>query len=1020
MIHRPVLDNKHGFALLLTVLMGFSCGADLSAQPDRIYRNWSEAASQPDSVYRLDLKGQYLSVIPEEIWSMTNLTHLDLDENGFDSISPKVGNLVNLQRLDLDQNNLSFLPKEIGQLKNLTFLDVDRNKLTSLPEEIGGLTALEIFDLHSNNLTSVPKSIGQLKNLRSLRLEWNNFPAIPSGVYELQQLMVLNLVGNQIDTLDASIFKLPSLGMMDFYGNPVFENQLALSRPFGMANYVWDREGLTQDQKANRAQKVAVKEALHFIKELEVICVEEDWDCGKETYLTEYLQAICSEKELVALSDHPDPKIRIIAIRALDAAEFPGLLDVVLAQLSRKGRVETNRYYEDKSLADVKVADIAVSVKSLNAEQRKHLERVLLYEYPKLRQTDSVLLRMEPDPEHYERVQELAKTKASAGISLERYGQLADSALLAHCLVLDPKLMLPIVAKNPAPYYERALLEVVKGATNHHEMVDVVARFQNQFAVETIRTFLATKYSSGSSYHPTILAWNAMQSHHTALYNPLYFEVWNQYSYVLTDSMFHVLKALDPERTLEMTRTTLKQGSRHNDDDPVRLSMLKYLQERDETASRALVLKWLSTELLMDEERAHYCTEAAALHRSPEITEAVVKKVLSFQRKKHLSHYYSEFDYVPLLPYLLHEDEKHALARIKPLFAHLGRVNEEGTKRVRELFKEAGKERLIEKWLKERQTDFVGSWQVESLESSRPVPTEWDPTVYQIGFSPDGALLMKPHEWWSGHGFWDWLAQDSLHIQFSDLFGDDDLINLDRNPMSQQLTGSWRFKKKGKRIILSNEKEGIEMVLKALPKVDLNLKAIGEMEMDFAYAYEDGSYDGSDDYTLPDSPLFIEPDREDSVGGQPMSFYLNHPNLIPEAKAFLEGNFPLAPDSATAGLLEMIGSEQGELDVIYMHIVHATMDSADHGNGLDSLLKEVCRGFYKQSPCRYFKLTQLEEYHSYHLEWVEHYLYSEFHDYYAYPELADLMRFRVLMQCPDQLEKLDDWEYWHIGGYEGK
>lgn len=59
------------------------------------------------------------------------------------SLSPNLWQLTHLTTLYLDNNSLQRLPPEIGQLINLRYLDLSCNKLRSLPAELGDLIYLK-------------------------------------------------------------------------------------------------------------------------------------------------------------------------------------------------------------------------------------------------------------------------------------------------------------------------------------------------------------------------------------------------------------------------------------------------------------------------------------------------------------------------------------------------------------------------------------------------------------------------------------------------------------------------------------------------------------------------------------------------------------------------------------------------------------------------------------------------------------------------------------------------------------
>lgn len=161
-----------GIVILITMLIHTLSGYAQETVRDSSYtfRSLSEAAAQPDQVYRLSLRGARLDSIPSVIFSMTNLRYLDLSRNRIDSIPPSIGGLTSLAYLDLSGNKLTGLPEEIGSLTALTYLGLNRNIIRQLPPSIGNLESLEILELWDNELEDIPDEIGRLQSLKVLEL----------------------------------------------------------------------------------------------------------------------------------------------------------------------------------------------------------------------------------------------------------------------------------------------------------------------------------------------------------------------------------------------------------------------------------------------------------------------------------------------------------------------------------------------------------------------------------------------------------------------------------------------------------------------------------------------------------------------------------------------------------------------------------------------------------------------------------------------------------------------------------
>ncbi|MBU2613001.1 leucine-rich repeat domain-containing protein, partial [Patescibacteria group bacterium] len=106
---------------------------------------------KPTSGTTLDLSDRGLTSIPSDVFSRTDLEHLDLSGNRLTGApQAEIRHLQNLKTLDLSGNQLTGLPAELGQLRKLETLNVSNNQLTGLPNELGNLTQLRVFDISGN------------------------------------------------------------------------------------------------------------------------------------------------------------------------------------------------------------------------------------------------------------------------------------------------------------------------------------------------------------------------------------------------------------------------------------------------------------------------------------------------------------------------------------------------------------------------------------------------------------------------------------------------------------------------------------------------------------------------------------------------------------------------------------------------------------------------------------------------------------------------------------------------------
>lgn len=112
----------------------------------------SESSDEGDT---LDLSGEGLTKVPDNVFTKTALVELDLSKNNLSgSLQAEVRHLSNLRVLDLSDNNFTGVPAEIGQLSKLEVLDLSNNPLTGLPHEIGNLKNLKTLDLRGTDYSA--------------------------------------------------------------------------------------------------------------------------------------------------------------------------------------------------------------------------------------------------------------------------------------------------------------------------------------------------------------------------------------------------------------------------------------------------------------------------------------------------------------------------------------------------------------------------------------------------------------------------------------------------------------------------------------------------------------------------------------------------------------------------------------------------------------------------------------------------------------------------------------------------
>jgi Leucine-rich repeat (LRR) protein len=153
----------------------------------------------------LNVQGNKLTNLPDEIGKLVNLTHFVISNNQLSSLPPGIGNLNKLNHLYASGNKITSLPDEIGGLVNLTDLQIYTNKLSVLPPGIGNCTKLKTLWAQSNQLTSLPDQIGKLLNLTRFSVEHNQLSVLPPGIVNLKNLSDLYVNSNRLCNLSKNV-----------------------------------------------------------------------------------------------------------------------------------------------------------------------------------------------------------------------------------------------------------------------------------------------------------------------------------------------------------------------------------------------------------------------------------------------------------------------------------------------------------------------------------------------------------------------------------------------------------------------------------------------------------------------------------------------------------------------------------------------------------------------------------------------------------------------------------------------
>ena len=174
--------------------------------------------------------------------SLADTTRLDLQEN-LRHFPDEIFDLAeSLEILNLTGNQLASLPDELPRLKRLRILFCSDNAFSSLPEVLGACPSLEMVGfkcncithvpaaslppqlrwliLTGNRISTLPDSFGSLHRLQKLMLSGNELAQLPESLAQCHALELLRIAANRLETVPGWLPQLPRLAWLAFAGNP--------------------------------------------------------------------------------------------------------------------------------------------------------------------------------------------------------------------------------------------------------------------------------------------------------------------------------------------------------------------------------------------------------------------------------------------------------------------------------------------------------------------------------------------------------------------------------------------------------------------------------------------------------------------------------------------------------------------------------------------------------------------------------------------------------------------------------
>jgi len=166
--------------------LDLSCG--LTQFPEEIF-------DLADSLEILNLSGNALSLLPDELIRLKKLRVIFCSDNQFTAVPEVLGQCKNLEMVGFKANQISRLPAASLPDK-LRWLILTDNQLAELPARMGLCNRLQKLMLAGNKLQNLPEEMAACHNLELLRISANRFESLPDWLLSLPRLAWLAFAGN--------------------------------------------------------------------------------------------------------------------------------------------------------------------------------------------------------------------------------------------------------------------------------------------------------------------------------------------------------------------------------------------------------------------------------------------------------------------------------------------------------------------------------------------------------------------------------------------------------------------------------------------------------------------------------------------------------------------------------------------------------------------------------------------------------------------------------------------------------
>nr|WP_315429876.1 leucine-rich repeat-containing protein kinase family protein [uncultured Albidiferax sp.] len=177
-------------------------------------------AGQLQGIQRLDLACG-LTSFPREIFDLADsLQVLNLSGNALSSLPDDLHRLHKLQVIFCSNNRFTELPAVLGQCAQLQMVGFKSNQIRTVPADALP-PKLRWLILTDNQIDTLPAELGQCSQVQKLMLAGNRLQQLPAELAQCQQLELLRISANPLAAVPGWLLDLPRLAWLAYADQPV-------------------------------------------------------------------------------------------------------------------------------------------------------------------------------------------------------------------------------------------------------------------------------------------------------------------------------------------------------------------------------------------------------------------------------------------------------------------------------------------------------------------------------------------------------------------------------------------------------------------------------------------------------------------------------------------------------------------------------------------------------------------------------------------------------------------------------